>query len=182
VGRHFGEATVPEGECGPCPVYAFYPGIRITTEEKSRENLSQGSRKVPSCTTLRTIRCVDWSHHFSGGLDWPAELSQPACASGDLDQPSVSVYVELSMYQGAPVAMPRHLVWSTCSFLTWVRATDLQMGTRSPSLDGWAAYTAELRFWWTDHSSCLGEDPTLLVSRSLFFLPWSICGDQVAPR
>ena len=41
VGRHFGEATVPEGECGPCPVFAsLYRDIRLTTEEKSRKNIS----------------------------------------------------------------------------------------------------------------------------------------------
>jgi hypothetical protein len=32
-------------ECGPCPVFAsFYPGICLTTEEKARENHSQGKR------------------------------------------------------------------------------------------------------------------------------------------
>ena len=36
-GRHFGEAAVSEGECGPCPVIALYPGIRLITEEKSRK-------------------------------------------------------------------------------------------------------------------------------------------------
>ena len=47
-GRHLGEAAVPEAECGPCPVSAWYAGIRLTTKEKSRENLSQDSRKVPA--------------------------------------------------------------------------------------------------------------------------------------
>jgi hypothetical protein len=46
--RHFGEAAVSEAECGPCPVFALYPGIRLATEEKSRKTLSQGSRKVPA--------------------------------------------------------------------------------------------------------------------------------------
>ena len=46
--RHFGEAAVPEAECGPCPVFALYPGIRLATEEKSRKTLRQGSRKVPA--------------------------------------------------------------------------------------------------------------------------------------
>jgi hypothetical protein len=31
----------------PCELY---PGIRLTTEEKARKNLSQGSRKVPAGT------------------------------------------------------------------------------------------------------------------------------------
>ena len=38
-------------ECGPCPVIAsFYPGICLTTDEKARENLSQGSRRVSAGT------------------------------------------------------------------------------------------------------------------------------------
>ena len=31
-------------------LYELYPGICLTTEEKARENLSQGSRKVPTGT------------------------------------------------------------------------------------------------------------------------------------
>ena len=40
-------------ECGPCRVFKsytvveFYPGICLTTEEKARKILSQGSRRVP---------------------------------------------------------------------------------------------------------------------------------------
>jgi len=38
-------------ECGPCPIFeGFYPGICLTTEEKARKNLSQGSRRVPAGT------------------------------------------------------------------------------------------------------------------------------------
>ena len=32
---------------GRAPSFELYPGIRLTTEEKARKNLSQGSRKVP---------------------------------------------------------------------------------------------------------------------------------------
>ena len=45
VDRYIDEATVPGcgggEECGPCPVFALYPGIHLKTEEKSRKNLSQ---------------------------------------------------------------------------------------------------------------------------------------------
>jgi hypothetical protein len=37
----------------------FYPGICLTTEEKARKNLSEGSQRVPAGTTKihkRTIR------------------------------------------------------------------------------------------------------------------------------
>jgi hypothetical protein len=30
-------------ECWPCPVFVFYPGICLTTEEKARKNLSHGA-------------------------------------------------------------------------------------------------------------------------------------------
>jgi hypothetical protein len=34
-------------ECGPCPVFCeSYPGICLTTEEKARKTLSQGSRTI----------------------------------------------------------------------------------------------------------------------------------------
>jgi len=29
-------------------LFGFYPGICLTTEEKARKNLSQGSRRVPN--------------------------------------------------------------------------------------------------------------------------------------
>ena len=58
VGRHCSEAAVPEGECGPCPVFALYPGIRLATEEESRKSLSQGSQRVPDRTAQGTIRLV----------------------------------------------------------------------------------------------------------------------------
>jgi len=31
-------------------LYGFYPGICLTTEERARKNLSQGSRRVPAGT------------------------------------------------------------------------------------------------------------------------------------
>jgi hypothetical protein len=34
----------------------------------------------------------------------------------------------LPMYHGAPVAMWRHLDWSTCSLLAWAQAVNLQLG------------------------------------------------------
>jgi hypothetical protein len=45
--RHFGEASVPGGNAGRAPTFELYPGIHLTTEEKSRKNLSQGNKKVP---------------------------------------------------------------------------------------------------------------------------------------
>jgi hypothetical protein len=52
-------------ECGPCPVIgSVYTGICLTTEEKARKNLSQGSRRMPAGTvkteyteqSIQTIR------------------------------------------------------------------------------------------------------------------------------
>jgi hypothetical protein len=50
VSRYICEAYVLEvggGACGPCPVFALYPSIHLTTEEKSRKDLSRGSQKNP---------------------------------------------------------------------------------------------------------------------------------------
>ena len=40
VGRHFGEAAVAKGDSGSCPIFALYPGICLTTDEKSLKTLS----------------------------------------------------------------------------------------------------------------------------------------------
>jgi len=47
----------------------LYPGICLTTEEKARKNLSQGSRRVPA-GTIKTIYTAiqefhqdDWEEH-----------------------------------------------------------------------------------------------------------------------
>jgi hypothetical protein len=45
------------------------------------------------------------------------------------------------------VALRKSWDWITCSFLKWVRPAALQMGTRSPLLDGGTVYTAELLVW-----------------------------------
>jgi hypothetical protein len=48
-----------------------YPGICLTTEEKSRKNLNQGKRKALGRSVLNTIRLVDLA--IAGvGLDWLA--------------------------------------------------------------------------------------------------------------
>jgi hypothetical protein len=79
VGRHFGEAAVAEGEFRPCPVFELYPGIRLTTEEKSRKTLSQGIRKVPAGHDLIS--------RLGGCISCLSTLSKPsitlACASGE---------------------------------------------------------------------------------------------------
>ena len=38
-------------DCGPCPRFCeFYPGICLTTEEKTRENLNQGKKNLSQGT------------------------------------------------------------------------------------------------------------------------------------
>jgi hypothetical protein len=41
------------------PLFTLYHDIRLTTDEESRKNLSQGSLKVPCRPMLGTIRLVD---------------------------------------------------------------------------------------------------------------------------
>jgi hypothetical protein len=47
-GRHFGEAAFLRGNAGRAPSFELYPGILLTTEEKSRKNLRQGSINLPA--------------------------------------------------------------------------------------------------------------------------------------
>lgn len=47
AGRHLAKPPFLSGESLPCPVFALEPDIRLTTDDKSRKNLSQSSRKVP---------------------------------------------------------------------------------------------------------------------------------------
>jgi hypothetical protein len=57
VRRHFVKPAVPDGECGPCPVFALYPGIRLTAEEKSWKNLSLGKKLLyPSSIQRLDVR------------------------------------------------------------------------------------------------------------------------------
>ena len=48
VCKYFDTAAVPERECGSCLVFALYCDIRLTAEEESWKNLSQGSRNMPA--------------------------------------------------------------------------------------------------------------------------------------
>jgi len=53
-----------------------YPGICLTTDEKSWKNLSQGNRKVIGWSALNDIRFVDLAV-AGDGLDWPAGPCRP---------------------------------------------------------------------------------------------------------
>jgi hypothetical protein len=51
----------------------LYPGVCLTTEEKSRKNLSQCSRKALGWSAPNAIRLVD----LAIALDWPADPCRP---------------------------------------------------------------------------------------------------------
>jgi hypothetical protein len=54
VGRRFGEASVPEGECGTCLFFPLYPGSRLT----AGENYGNTSVRVAARCQLRMVRLV----------------------------------------------------------------------------------------------------------------------------
>jgi hypothetical protein len=60
------------GNADCAPGFELYPGIRLTTEEKSRKDLSQGSRKVPagydSISRYVRTQFVPHSKHFPSQL------------------------------------------------------------------------------------------------------------------
>jgi hypothetical protein len=50
-------------ECGLCPVFCeLYPGICLTTEEKARKNLDQGSQRMP-VGTMKTIYRIEHAYN-----------------------------------------------------------------------------------------------------------------------
>ena len=64
-------------ECGPCP--EFNSGICLTTEEKARKNLSQGSQRMllPITKTPTQLQYPPYTHpqyykkpHTSSSLTW----------------------------------------------------------------------------------------------------------------
>jgi hypothetical protein len=71
--RRFDEASAPEAGMRAVPRLCIIlgPGICRTSEEKSRENLSQGTRKVLGHSVPNTIRLID----LVTFKRWP----QPAC-------------------------------------------------------------------------------------------------------
>jgi len=64
-------------EVGAVPrLHIVYPGICLTTEEKSRKILSQDSQRVLGWSALNAINLVDLA--IAGyGLDWPAGPCRP---------------------------------------------------------------------------------------------------------
>jgi len=127
----------------------LYPGICLTTEEKSTEK-TLGGRKVTvgmiHCVRLATLRIARKScrSRFPCSSGRGSTLGQRRCLPSCLTKGfPTSSYLEsnlseiwygrrsrglpnrrefvLPMYQGALVAMQRHLNCGTCSFLVWER-------------------------------------------------------------
>ena len=79
-----------------------YPGICLTTEEKSRKNLSQGKRRALGWSAPKAINLVDLAiaGDASTGLLTPATLGFPVRWRG---QPSVSVSIcRVAAIEGFP--------------------------------------------------------------------------------
>jgi hypothetical protein len=76
--RRFGEASGPEGGMRAVPRLCIILclDICLTSEEKSRKTLIQGTQKVLGFSTPGTIRLVDLSPS-SDGLDRPASPYRP---------------------------------------------------------------------------------------------------------
>lgn len=68
MGKHFGEATVPEGDCVPCTVFALYRGVQI---------MEKPVRVAERCLAeQRWALSLCWiEHRFTGDLYRPANLS-----------------------------------------------------------------------------------------------------------
>ena len=106
-------------------------------------------RSAPSCRNRGFLTSANFESKLAvRALMWSANSGTPRS----------SWICVLLTYQGASVARRRHRYCSTCSLRMWVRAADIHAEPHNPSWRGWAAYTARLRSWWTDHFFCSGWD------------------------
>ena len=62
---YFGEAAVPDGECGTCPIFDLHPHSRLATEENNGEPLFRVAEKCQ----LGTIQLVDQAAVLTASTD-----------------------------------------------------------------------------------------------------------------
>ena len=91
VYRHFGEAAVPAGECGPCPVFAsiYTPAFALQQRKNhGKPSVGVAEKRLTQQCREQLIWSTWWPLH---GRPRPACWPSPplACVSGDLGQPSV---------------------------------------------------------------------------------------------
>jgi hypothetical protein len=98
--RHFGEAAVPERECGPCPVFASIYTLAFALQlRKNHGKTSVGAAEKCLTAVLGTIRLVDLVavlRATTAGL-----VAVTTFASGYLGQPSVR-YLPSCQTKGFP--------------------------------------------------------------------------------
>ena len=111
-----------EMSTGRAPLCIVYTGICLTTQEKSRKNLSQSNRKALGWSAPNAIRLVDLA--IAGdGLDWPAGPCRPwlsrQAMESTLDQRK---YLQICRNKGFPMSAifeskfaVRALMWSANS-------------------------------------------------------------------
>lgn len=84
MGRHFGQACVPEEGSGLCPIFAKYMRLKL---RKNYENKTSG-RIADKCLAVnlaaRPLGCLDWA---------AIAVSSFACTSGESGQPWVSASI-----------------------------------------------------------------------------------------
>jgi hypothetical protein len=141
-------------ETGRSP-FELYPGICLTTEEKHGQPGSPGTARCADLAVfwgtasaglldVRSPRFPRWlqsalgrhrclpsyrTKGFPASADFESKLSVRALMwSAKNGIPKSSWICLLPTYHGALVAMRRHVNCSTCSFLTWLLAADLQIG------------------------------------------------------
>jgi hypothetical protein len=91
VYRHFGEAAVPEGECGPCPVFAsvYTPAFALQLRKITvKPQVGIAEKRLTEDCWARFVWSTWWPFHGrTRPVCWP---SPPlACASDGLGHPSV---------------------------------------------------------------------------------------------
>ena len=106
------------------------------------------SASIMTCLVVAALTTVRVAHVTPTPANFESNLSvRDPMWSTKNETPKSSWICLLPLCQGSVVALRKSWDWSTCSFLKWVRPAALQMGTRSPLLDGGTVYTAELLVW-----------------------------------
>ena len=120
VYRHFGEAAVPEGKCGPCPVFAsiYTPAFALQLRKNhGKTSVGVAEKRLTEQCWPRFVWSTWWPFY---GRHRPACWPSPtlSCASGDLGQPSVR-YLPSCRTKGFPAPSKfeskpsvRDLIWS----------------------------------------------------------------------
>jgi hypothetical protein len=143
MGRHFGEASVPEGECGPCPVFRVIPWH----SPYNRGKITEKPVRVV-CYCRQNVVCILLSRPSNKSWrlrrGWNLALRSLLWHSAQLGRQSCQLYTSAALYlQGNSLVLISVRSWvdhkaSECEqkdYVTWKCASILPVYTLIVSLN-----------------------------------------------